>query len=176
MSKQNFIIKKFDLPEEKEVNLLRDLVFNYLDTFKNTGHMEEVRHMKEDIDKYYEDFYKLYADRYSEVNKLLYNYWKVSKLDNMGKPIPVMYLFPYKLVNSNGVLFTLCSYIRPTHYSNNGLHEESFDIMDDKLFKENDLLFEECTEVDLMNNAKQSCEDALSERLWKLKYRDNVLN
>ena len=87
-----------------------------------------------------------------------------------------MYIYPYKLLNSNNRLFCLCSPIKPEYNINNGLHEESFDIMDDSLFKDNTLIFEETTVDEMMENAKQSCEDALHDRLWKLKYRDNVLD
>ena len=169
------LLEKFNLPDETRVHKMHELVYNYLCTFHDTDHMEEINHMKEDVENAIKGFHKAYDKRYDEVNQLLYAYWKVSKLDDRGTATPVMYIYPYKLLRSNRYLFTLCSFIKPEYNCNNGLHEESFDIMDHYLFEKYDLLFEEVTEDEMMDNAKKSCEDALSERMWKLKYRDEVI-
>ena len=172
---EKILLEKFNLPDETRVHKMHELVYNYLKTFHDTDHMEEIKHMREDVEKTIKGFEDAYGKRYEEVNKLLFKFWKVSKMDEKGNPIPVMYIFPYKLLRSNCYLFTLCSYIKPEYNANNGLHEESFDIMENYLFENYDLLFEETTEDEMMLNAKTSCEDALGERMWKLKYRDHVL-
>ena len=174
--KQTVLLEKFNLPDEKRVHKMHELVYNYLWTFHDTDHMEEINHMKEDVEKAINGFNEAYDKRYDEVHKLLYTYWKVSKMDEKGNPIPVMYIYPYNLLRGNRCLFTLCSHIKPEYNGNNGLHEETFDIMDHFLFEKYDLLFEEVTEEEMMDNAKKSCEDALNERMWKLKYRDHVLD
>lgn len=175
-NKRTILLKKFNLPDETRVHKMHELVYNYLRTFHDTDHMEEIKHMKEDVEKAIKGFDEAYDKRYDEVNQLLFSYWKVSKMDDKGNSIPVMYIYPYNLLRGNRCLFTLCTFIKPEYNSNNGLHEETFDIMNHFLFEGYDLLFEEVTEEEMMENAKKSCEDALNERMWKLKYRDHVLD
>lgn len=174
-NKKTVLLERFNLPDETRVHKMHELVYNYLKTFHDTDHMEEIKHMKEDVEKAINGFNDAYDKRYDEAYQLIYNYWKVSKMDEKGNATPVMYIYPYKLLRSNRCMFTLCSFIKPEYNGNNGLHEETFDIMDHFLFEKYDLLFEETTEEEMMDNAKKSCEDALNERMWKLKYRDHVL-
>ena len=175
MDNNKTLLEKINLPDEDRVHQLRSMVYTYLDTFRETEYLEEIKHMENDIKKVYCSFQYEFKKRQDKVSQLLLRCWKVSKLDSMGNPTSVMYIFPYKLLKTNDCLFALCSYIKPDYNSNNGLHEETFHIMTDNLFKDNDLLFEETTEEEMMENAKKSCEDALNERIWKLKYRDHVL-
>ena len=173
---KTIILEKLDLPDNDRIRNLQEMVHQYLYTFNEAEHMDIVKGIKEDISNAYDERFKLYNKRFHIVNSLLLNYWKISKTNWRCETIPVMYIYPYKLLNSNNRLFCLCSPIKPEYNINNGLHEESFDIMDDSLFKDNTLIFEETTVDEMMENAKQSCEDALHDRLWKLKYRDNVLD
>lgn len=174
--KRTILLEKFNLPDETRVHKMHELVYNYLRTFHDTDHMEEIKHMKEDVEKAIKGFDEAYDKRYDEVNQLLFSYWKVSKMDDKGNSIPTMYIYPYNLLRGNRCLFTLCTFIKPEYNGNNGLHEEIFDIMTHFLFEKHDLLFEETTEEEMMDSAKKSCEDALNERMWKLKYRDHVLD
>lgn len=175
MDKKNVLLKRFNLPDEDRVYKMHEIIYNYLRTFHDTDYLEEINHMKENVENTINSFHEAYDNRYNEVNKLLYSYWKVSKIDDKGVATPVMYVYPYKLLRTNCYVFTLCSFIKPEYNNNNGLHEESFDIMNHHLFKENNLLFEETTESEMMENAKKSCEDAMDERMWKLKYRDKLI-
>lgn len=173
------LLEKPKLPNDANEAMLYDMlefVNKYLHTFHGGGeNIEVVRHMREEIDKAVKLHEESFIQRADVIDKMLYQYWKVSTIDDKGKTTPVMYFFPYRLERINRMLFTLCSYIKPEYNGNNGLHEASYDIMDDLYFKNYDLLFEEATVDDMLSNAKQSCEDALNDRLWKLKYRDGVL-
>lgn len=172
---ETILFEKIKLPQEEKLFRLQDFVLSYQRIFRDSEYMDEINHMKNEIENAITSMNNIRKEKYEKVKQSLYRYWKVNKLDDMGHLTPVMYIFPYKFNESNQHLFALCSYIKPEYNSNNGLHEDSFDIMEHQYFSDYDLLFEETTEEEMMTNAMQSCQDALSERLWKLKYRDHVL-
>jgi len=174
MENETIFLKKLAFPKEEEVHLLNNIVNDYSHLFRLSPNYNTVRLIKEDINKYYNSYNENYAEYFNTVNNLLYSYWRVIKANNALTENPVMYIFPYKFNNVNGCLSTLCSDINPYGNTTNGLREAYFMIMDDKLFTENDLLFEKATKEEMLENAKKSCEDAIEERLWKLKNVYNV--
>ena len=81
---EKILLEKFNLPDETRVHKMHELVYNYLKTFHDTDHMEEIKHMREDVEKAIKGFEDAYGKRYEEVNKLLFKFWKVSKMDEKG--------------------------------------------------------------------------------------------
>lgn len=175
----SIFLKKIETPDVSKLEDLHEVLSKYITTYqKHNGlYLDEIKKLRAEVEETYrKSIWEEEVKRFNEINKTLYKYWKVSKVDDIGHMTPLMYLFPYKLIKGNKSLMTLCSFINPIYNDHNGLYESLFDIMGHPIFKDNDLLFEESTEDEMMNNAKEMCEKTLSDRLYKLKYRDNVLD
>ena len=177
MSVENkILVRKLTTVKEDRAYTLHRLIYEFLKTYPESKNREGIEMMRSEVDESIKEIRETYWKRFADFKQFLYGFWKVIKLKEDGTEEPFMYIYPYKLIESNRMMFTLCSYIKPEFNDKNGLHEEMFDIMEHYLFTGYDLLFEEVTEEEVMENAKKSCEDALNDRMWKLKYRDGVLD
>jgi hypothetical protein len=176
IDRKNFLLKKLDLQEKDKLYDLLLMTQRFLSIFPNSEYADAVRNMKTEVDKALDKITTESSKRYEDIKHLTFTTWKVSKFDEHNEQIPVMYIYPYDLNRDNCRLFTLCSFINPEYNNLNGLHEQSFDTVEEKLFNKYDLLFEEVSYEEMIEHAKQSCEDAFNERMYKLKYRDHVLD
>lgn len=173
----NEIIFKKPIVNKKDRLIdLAEMIYNYKKMYPFSEHYDFIQKMKRSIDELYEKSYKENKERFKKFQTLLLRYWKMYIVDSNGEKKPIMYVFPYKIREDNGYMFSLISRIDTGYNYDTGLHEHTFDIFQDNYFTENDVIFEEIEDYnEMVEHAKKSCEDALSERLAKLKYRDHVL-
>lgn len=177
MEKKNrILIRKVSLPNEDRIYELHDLIYKFQKTYHDSDNKDGIDTMCSEVNTTIKLLREAYWKRRDEFKQLLYGFWKVIQITKDGTEQTVMYLYPHRFNDNNRMLFALCSYDYGYNRCKNGVCEESFDIMDEPLLRNNDLVFEESSEDEMMENAKKSCVKALDYRMWTLKYRDNVLD
>lgn len=123
-----------------------------------------------------EDYFNRVERRGEEFKALLFSTWKMCLVGKDGnKDVPIKYVFPYKYYDTNNYLFFLESIIYDNFFHINGLTESSADVTSDDFFARGELVFYEVDFTEMLEHAKQRCDEVAEARLIKIIERDHEL-
>ena len=116
------------------------------------------------------------VQRINDVKKLIGKYWKVSFKKSNGEISNQCYMYPYDFSVTADLMFTIVSFINIHDFKfsfRKALGEASFNYLEMTDFlpeADTVILFEEVTEQEMIDNAKEKCDELFRYRYLKVEY------
>lgn len=163
-------------------NRLKDLKQNYKVSSRVYDSINEVINWVEEYDNASDT---KQIEHLNKVNSLLRKHWKVSRLikyknsDELCQRQTICYLYPYEMCLENEMMFAIVSAVDldDSIFSRRmALGETSFNftMLGNQIACDEGIIFDEVTEEEMIENAKNKCEELFEQRYLKNQYKDEM--